>query len=74
MNDKFFEVKEWEHKGKMYDVYFYYYKNDLIWGATAFMLNRFIELIFDYNPAPHSVIRDPRVLNHLREKRHPKKK
>ncbi|MEJ2049883.1 MAG: CoA pyrophosphatase [Calditrichota bacterium] len=64
-----FEVKKWEHRGQYYDVYFYYYGNQVIWGATAFMLNRFIDTVFDYNPAPHPVRQDPRNLAYLRENR-----
>jgi len=62
-----FEVKKWEHRGQYYDVYFYYYGNQVIWGATAFMLNRFIDTVFEYNPAPHPVRQDPRNLAYLKE-------
>ena len=64
-----FEVKKWEHRDQYYDVYFYYYGNQVIWGATAFMLNRFIDTVFEYNPAPHPVRQDPRNLAYLRENR-----
>jgi len=59
LTDQYFEVKKWDYHGKKYDVYFYYYDRHIIWGATAFILNRFIHLVFDYNPAPKPVYRDP---------------
>lgn len=65
--DDHFEVKKWEHQGRKYDVYFYDYNHHVIWGATAYILNRFIEIVFDYNPAPHPVDRDPRNAHYLKE-------
>jgi 8-oxo-dGTP pyrophosphatase MutT (NUDIX family) len=62
-----FEVKKWEHKGTYYDVYFYYYGESVIWGATAFILNRFVHQVFGYNPAPNPVSEDPRNVHYLRE-------
>jgi 8-oxo-dGTP pyrophosphatase MutT (NUDIX family) len=62
-----FEEKKWEHKGKKYPVYFYYHNTNVIWGATAFIFNRFIEQVFDFNPASKSVERDPRFDNYLQE-------
>jgi 8-oxo-dGTP pyrophosphatase MutT (NUDIX family) len=67
LQKSYFEVKKWEHRGQYYDVYFYYYGNQVIWGATAFMLNRFIDTVFEYNPAPHPVRQDPRNLAYLKE-------
>lgn len=58
-SDKF-EVKKWLYKKQMYDVFFYYYEQEVIWGVTAFILNRFIDLVFQYNPAPASLTLDPR--------------
>ena len=69
LTDKAFEVKQWQRKGKEYPVYFYYFKQNVIWGATAFIFNRFIEQIFDYNPAPKSILRDPSYEEYLKENR-----
>ncbi len=60
-SDKF-EVKKWPHKNHLYDVFFYYYEQEVIWGVTAFILNRFIDLVFHYNPAPASLTFDPRQI------------
>ncbi len=70
LTDRYFEVKKWEYQQRFYDVYFYYYGNHVIWGATAFILNRFIDLVFDYNPAPNPIYRDPRNLHYLLENKH----
>jgi 8-oxo-dGTP pyrophosphatase MutT (NUDIX family) len=67
LDDTHFEVKKWDHQGKFYDVYFYNYGNQIIWGATAYILNRFIDLVFNYNPAPHPVVEDPRNSHYLTE-------
>jgi len=72
LRDDDFEIKKWEHQGTIYDVFFYHYQDQVIWGATAYILNRFIETVFAYNPAPHAVIRDPRNEHYLRENIHRK--
>jgi 8-oxo-dGTP pyrophosphatase MutT (NUDIX family) len=67
-----FEVRKWDHQGTTYDVFFYHYQDQVIWGATAYILNRFIDIVFGFNPAPHPVIRDPRNDHYLRENIHRK--
>lgn len=67
LSDKHFEVKNWTHKDKTYPVYFYHFNDHVIWGATAFIINRFVDLIFDYNPAPQSIIEDPRNEQYIDE-------
>ena len=70
LTDQHFEVKKWEYRQRFYDVYFYYYGKHVIWGATAFILNRVIDVVFGYNPAPNPVYRDPRNLHYLLENKH----
>ncbi len=67
LDDRNFELKKWDHNGKTYDVYFYHYDKDVIWGATAFIINRFIDAVFGYNPAPGPVLGDPRNSHYLDE-------
>lgn len=67
LTDRHFEVKQWEYEGTTYPVYFYYYGETIIWGATAFMMNRFVEQVFHYNPAPQSVLQDPKNRQYLLE-------
>ncbi len=74
LTNRFFELKKRTYQGVEYPVYFYYYQQYVIWGATAFILNRFVELVFNYNPAPFSVLDDPRNLQYLQENTHRKGK
>lgn len=54
LNKQAFEVKEKTYRGVTYPVYYYYFKHVVIWGVTGFIVNRFVELVFGYNPAPGS--------------------
>jgi 8-oxo-dGTP pyrophosphatase MutT (NUDIX family) len=65
LSDKAFEMKEKNYEGKTYPVYYYHFKHAVIWGVTGFIINRFIELVFDYNPAPKSIPGDPRHEKYL---------
>lgn len=67
LSDKYFEVKNWKRKDKTYPVYFYHFNDHIIWGATAFIVNRFIYQIFGYNPAPGTITEDPRNDEYLDE-------
>ncbi len=67
LSDENFEMKQKEYHGKVYPVYYYHFRNIVIWGVTGFIINRFIELVFDYNPAPGSILADPRNEDYLRE-------
>jgi 8-oxo-dGTP pyrophosphatase MutT (NUDIX family) len=57
-----FEVKKWPYQNKLYNVYFYHYQQEVIWGATAFILNRFIDRVFQYNPAPNPISPESRPI------------
>jgi 8-oxo-dGTP pyrophosphatase MutT (NUDIX family) len=67
LSDNAFEMKEKKFGGKTYPVYYYYFNHAVIWGVTGFIINRFIELVFDYNPAPKSILSDPRHEEYLIE-------
>ncbi len=69
LTDSYFRIEEREYFNQRFPVYFYEYKGYTIWGATAFILNRFVELVFDYNPGPFSVLDDPRNELYLEENR-----
>lgn len=51
LSDRAFEIKEKTYRGVTYPVYYYYFKHAVIWGVTGFIVNRFVELVFGYNPA-----------------------
>ncbi len=60
LNDDHFEMKYREVKGKTYPLFFYDFEGTVIWGVTGHIIKRFIEQVFDYNPAPGAVENDSR--------------
>ncbi len=67
LSDRAFEIKEKTYQGVTYPVYYYYFQHAVIWGVTGFIVNRFVELVFGYNPAPNSVLGDPRTRDYLED-------
>jgi len=67
LNDNAFEMKEKKFGEVTYPVYYYYFEHAVIWGVTGFIINRFIELVFEYNPAPKSILSDPRHEKYLED-------
>ncbi len=51
LTDEFFEMKEKRYGNKSYPVYYYHWENVVIWGVTGYIINRFVEQVFDFNPA-----------------------
>ena len=50
---------------KTFPVYYYSYNGHEIWGATAFMINRMIDIILGYNPSPNPIKIDERIINSI---------
>ncbi len=46
-----FREEQWERDGELQPVYFYHYRADTIWGATARILKQFLDLVFPERPA-----------------------
>lgn len=67
LSDRAFEIKEKTYRGVTYPVYYYYFEHAVIWGVTGFIVNRFVELVFGFNPAPKSILGDPRTLDYLKD-------
>ncbi len=67
LTDQHFRMEEREYFNQKFPVYFYDFNGYTIWGATAFIMNRFIELVFGFNPGPFSVLDDPRNELYLQE-------
>ncbi len=67
LTDRYFHLEEREYHQRKFPVYFYDFQGYSIWGATAFMMNRFVELVFNFNPGPYSVLDDPRNEWYLNE-------
>jgi 8-oxo-dGTP pyrophosphatase MutT (NUDIX family) len=49
LNDNHFYTKPLKRSGKTFDVHFYNYHNDIIWGITGFLLSNFFSIIFNKN-------------------------
>jgi 8-oxo-dGTP pyrophosphatase MutT (NUDIX family) len=47
-----FEQKKWERNGILWDVHFYYYDQEIIWGVTGFLLSNFLSIVFDLHRMP----------------------
>jgi 8-oxo-dGTP pyrophosphatase MutT (NUDIX family) len=42
-----FKLKRWKRDGIIWDVHFYEYNGENIWGVTGFLLSNFLSIIFD---------------------------
>lgn len=45
-----FEVRRRKYLGRMHPVYYYHHQEATIWGITAAILKRFLEVVFDDQP------------------------
>ncbi len=46
LQDENFEIKPFEKNGITWQVHYYYFQQDIIWGVTGFLLSRFLSLVF----------------------------
>lgn len=46
LRDDIFEVKPYSRDGYTWQVHFYHYENELIWGVTGFLLSNFLSIAF----------------------------
>ncbi len=59
-----FQEKCWVRNGTNYPLYYYYWNNYEIWGATAYIINQFIEIVFDFQPSEINFKRtDPSIID-----------
>jgi 8-oxo-dGTP pyrophosphatase MutT (NUDIX family) len=47
-----FERKKWPRNGILWDVHYYYYHQEVIWGVTGFLLSDFLSIVFDLKRVP----------------------
>ena len=47
MEPDIFKVEKWERDGVVWDIHFYHFNGEMIWGVTGFLLSNFLSLIFD---------------------------
>ncbi|MHA1130863.1 MAG: NUDIX hydrolase [Candidatus Helarchaeota archaeon] len=61
-SDKFKE-KSWFRNGTNYPLYYYYWGDYEIWGATGYIINQFIEIVFGFQPSKINFKRnDPNLI------------
>jgi len=66
LNENLFSEKAWPQNGYPFPVYYYYWNNYEIWGATAYIINQFAEIVFDFQPSKINFKRnDPSIFDRL---------
>ncbi len=59
-----FKEKSWVRNGTNYPLYYYYWGRYEIWGATGYIINQFMEIIFGYQPSKINFKRhDPSLID-----------
>ncbi len=60
----YFQEEAWKQNETTYPIFYYYWRRNIIWGATAYIMNQFIEVIYDYQPSnlPNYRRTDPSVI------------
>ncbi len=46
VNPAIFRIEKWKRNGVLWDVHFYDYKGENIWGVTGFLLSNFLSIVF----------------------------
>ena len=49
LNEDIFEIKPYKKNGFQWQVHFYRYKDELVWGVTGFLLSNFLSITFGLN-------------------------
>ena len=52
LDPKIFEIRRWERDGIIWDVHFYHFDSDPIWGVTGFLLSNFLSIVFELSHIP----------------------
>jgi 8-oxo-dGTP pyrophosphatase MutT (NUDIX family) len=51
-----FKIEKWKRNGVLWDVHFYSYNGDTIWGVTGFLLSNFLSLVFGLSRMTNSPV------------------
>ena len=51
-----FEIKPWVRDGIKWNIHYYNYNGDVIWGVTGFLLSNFFQIVFEINRFKSSLI------------------
>jgi 8-oxo-dGTP pyrophosphatase MutT (NUDIX family) len=46
LNPEIFKIERWKRNGVLWDVHFYNYNHEKIWGVTGFLLSNFLSIVF----------------------------
>jgi 8-oxo-dGTP pyrophosphatase MutT (NUDIX family) len=52
LNPDIFKMKQIKKDGILWDIHYYFYNNEMIWGVTGFLLSNFLSLIFELQRMP----------------------
>jgi len=47
----YFQEEAWKQNETSYPIFYYYWRKNIIWGATAYIMNQFIEIIYNFQPS-----------------------
>jgi hypothetical protein len=47
LNPEIFRIEKWKRNGVLWDVHFYDFNGESIWGVTGFLLSNFLSIIFN---------------------------
>lgn len=47
-----FEMRHWERDGVRWNIHYYHYRNETIWGVTGFLLSNLLTIVFDIPRMP----------------------
>ena len=54
LKPEIFRIEKWERNGFLWDVHFYQYNGENIWGVTGFLLSNFLSIVFGLSRMNHS--------------------
>ena len=49
LNPNIFRIEKWKRNGVLWDVHFYDYIGENIWGVTGFLLSNFLSIVFNFS-------------------------
>jgi len=58
LNPEIFETREIKRNGYTWNVHYYYFDDELIWGVTGFLLSNFLKIVFGYRRDTPEVVLD----------------
>jgi 8-oxo-dGTP pyrophosphatase MutT (NUDIX family) len=52
LDPQIFKIKQIERDGIIWDLHYYFYNSDMIWGVTGFLVSNFLSIVFDMDRMP----------------------